>query len=543
MSELSFHEFGLSENTLKSLEKKGFKEPTPIQKLSIPWAIKGFDLLAQAQTGTGKTAAFALPSLSRLDANLQGIQILVLAPTRELAQQVATEIQELGFFDKVQVATVVGGKSYAIQRKQIKTAKILVATPGRLNDLLNSGEGLTNFKPQIVILDEADRMLDMGFTEDLEAILSHCPVERQTLMFSATFPKSIMQLSNKYQKQNRKFIQAESATETNENIAQKFVVVPQHLKEEALFRWIDYEQPQKSILFCEMKKDADHLGTVLMQRGYRVSILHGDTEQNRREQIMRSFRSESAGFLVATDIAARGLDVYDITHVINFQFPRHIDSYVHRIGRTGRAGKKGTALSMILPREVRQLERVERHTKAKVEKVRIPKLTQLRDKAIDSLLSRVEAMPLDPKLESHLLQKWIEKDMDQDSHQTLTLKLIQSLLGDRFFSGPETIEVAPTSQRSTSYSGGGGGSSSRRGGGGGYRRDEGGRGDYRGGRSSGGGGGRSGSSGGGYRSGGRSNGPAATGSGGEGSRPSRSGEGGGSPRRGGGSFSRKNNFD
>jgi ATP-dependent RNA helicase DeaD len=438
----TFAEMGLSENTLKSVILKGFEVPTPIQAQSIPLILEGYDLLAQAQTGTGKTAAFALPVLSKLDSEAKGIQIVVMAPTRELAQQVAIEFEQLGKCQNAKVATIVGGKSYTLQRQQLKNATILVATPGRLHDLLRTNS-ISNFSPNVIILDEADRMLDMGFSEDLEAIMEFLPEERQTLLFSATFARSIMQLSKKMQKTDRKIIQIESKRETNDNIEQQCIVMKSQDREEALFRWIDYEQPQKAILFCEMKRDADHVGAILARRGYLVRILHGDTEQRRREEIMRSFRTDRKSFLVATDIAARGLDVLDVTHVINFQLPRNTESYVHRIGRTGRAGQSGKAISFVSPSEARNLDRIAKTTQADIKKIKIPTLTQLREKAIEKLMEQIREVPLDETFSYDLTPYLQEQTLD-----VLTKKLIQMHLGERFFTGPETIEMVmrPTSR-------------------------------------------------------------------------------------------------
>jgi ATP-dependent RNA helicase DeaD len=431
----SFAEMGLNENTLKSVLMKGFETPTPIQVQSIPLVLEGYDLLAQAQTGTGKTAAFALPVLSKMSPEIKGIQVVVMAPTRELAQQVAIEFEQLGKCQDVRVATIVGGKSYMQQRQQLKTASVMVATPGRLHDLLRTSS-IANFNPKVIILDEADRMLDMGFSEDLEAIMQFLPEDRQTLLFSATFPRSIMQLSKKMQKLDRKIIQIENKRETSDNIEQVYMVMKQEDREEALFRWIDYEQPQKTILFCEMKKDADHVGAVLARRGYLVRILHGDTEQRRREDIMRAFRSDRKSFLVATDIAARGLDVLDVTHVINFHLPRHTESYVHRVGRTGRAGQSGKAVSLVIPRDLRNIERIANVTKAQIQRIKIPTLSALRGKAIESLMEQIEEVPLDENIESSLNAYLQSHDLEN-----LTKKLIQMHLGERFFTGIESIEL------------------------------------------------------------------------------------------------------
>lgn len=428
----TFADLNLSESTLKTLEKMGFTTPTPIQMLAIPEVAAGHDLLAQAQTGTGKTAAFTLPCLNKITSEKK-IQVVILTPTRELAQQVADEFQRLGAGQKVEVATIIGGKSYSNQMAQAARSQVLVATPGRLHDLCRTNK-FSNLFPSIVILDEADRMLDMGFADDLNAIFSFLPKERQTLLFSATFTPNVQKLALKIQKADRKKVKAEANAETNLDIAQNFFVVRGSEKDQALCRWIDYEKPQKAIIFCEMKKDADRLGAALAKKDYPTYVLHGDTEQRRREEIMRNFKREENCYLVATDLAARGLDVSDVTHVVNFQIPWNQDSYVHRIGRTGRAGRKGIALSLVTPSEVRVLRRWEAATGSKMQEQQVPTLTQMRSKFIEAL--GVELSTGSTALEASLAVAELENTLPLAE---IAGRLLQRLMKSQDLSGPERI--------------------------------------------------------------------------------------------------------
>jgi len=462
----TFADLGLSESTLKTLEKMGFTTPTPIQLLAIPEVAAGHDLLAQAQTGTGKTAAFTLPCLNKITSEKK-IQVVILTPTRELAQQVADEFQRLGAGQKVEVATIIGGKSYSNQLAQAARSQVLVATPGRLHDLCRTNK-FSNLFPSIVILDEADRMLDMGFADDLNAIFSFLPKERQTLLFSATFTPNVQKLALKIQKADRKKVKAEATAETSLDIAQNFFVVRGSEKDAALCRWIDYEKPQKAIIFCEMKKDADRLGAALMKKDYPTYVLHGDTEQRRREEIMRNFKREENCYLVATDLAARGLDVSDVTHVVNFQIPWNQDSYVHRIGRTGRAGRKGIALSLVTPSEVRVLRRWEAATGSRMQEQQVPTLTMMRSKFIEAL--GVELSTGTTALEASLAVAELENTLPLAE---IAGRLLQRLMKSQDLSGPEKIggqaprasSSAPRGDRNDRYSDRSGGGGDR----GGYR--------------------------------------------------------------------------
>jgi ATP-dependent RNA helicase DeaD len=457
-----FSDFSLKNELLKAIADLKFTEPTAIQNLAIPPALEGKDILAQAQTGTGKTAAFSLPLLSQLDSR-PGIQMLVLTPTRELAQQVSDDIKKYGRYINVKVATIIGGKSYREQRKALDTAQVLVGTPGRLIDLLESG--IANFEPRFVVLDEADRMLDMGFQEDLEKIATFMPEEKQVLLFSATFPKYILGLADVWLKKDAVRLKASNENSTNAAIEQFFSVVYNDEKDEALFRILQAHENAKAIIFCEMKRDADRVGSMLHKRGFDAFILHGDTEQRRREAIMQEFRRAKAGILVATDVAARGLDVADITHVINFQIPNSFDSYVHRIGRTGRAGKSGLAYTLITPSEEPQLFRFEKITGAKLKFAPVPSVSTIQKKQVENLKSQIGNLEIHPafKAAAHNLIEQMEEGTSTGKEEIIA-RLLQKFLAQDFAAGPDKMGLTEDEFMNLRQRRRTGGSSSRDGG-------------------------------------------------------------------------------
>ncbi|MDW7674386.1 MAG: DEAD/DEAH box helicase [Bacillota bacterium] len=397
---MNFKEMGLAEPLLKAILEKGFEDPTPIQSAAIPLALAGKDIIGQAQTGTGKTAAFGLPMLNQLKTE-DGIQGLVICPTRELAVQVAQEIASLGKNQRVQVLAVYGGQSIDIQIKALKKhPQIVVGTPGRLLDHLNRKTIKLNTL-KYVVLDEADEMLDMGFLEDIESILSNCPTERQTFLFSATFPGPIYQLALKFMN-NPENIAIKGPGLTVPLIEQGYYEVNPRQKVETLCRILDVEQPPVSMIFCRTKKGVDELVAALDVRGYSADALHGDMSQRERDLVTRRFRQGNIEILVATDVAARGLDINHVTHVINFDIPQDTDSYVHRIGRTGRAGRKGVALTLVEPREHKQLKFIERHINKKIKRNFLPtyeEALQKRQEALAEQLIDASKEPLSEYLE------------------------------------------------------------------------------------------------------------------------------------------------
>jgi len=386
---MTFNEFNLKKEILRRLEEIGFEKPSPIQEKAIPVVLEGRDVVAQAQTGTGKTAAFALPILSKMQ---KGEKALVITPTRELAIQVSEEVFRFGKYLGVHTATVYGGSSYSRQIKHIQSSEFIIATPGRLLDLLKSGK--IDIAPSFIILDEADEMLDMGFLDDIKEIFKFIPSDRQTLLFSATMPAPIKELAKSILKEPE-FITITKKQVTNENIKEYFYVIDEHERKDALIRLIDYKNPSKSIVFCRTKKDVDDIAEFLAGAGFDAKGLHGDMDQRKREEVIRSFKNDKIEILVATDVAARGLDVNNVTHVFNYHLPLDPESYVHRIGRTGRAGKDGMAISLVTPHEFRALSRIQKISKIVLKE--IPSLEDVKDKEIQKILEKLSLIEPTPK--------------------------------------------------------------------------------------------------------------------------------------------------
>ncbi len=374
-----FRALGLSEKMISALEKKGFEEPTPIQKKTIPLLLEGVkDVIGQAQTGTGKTAAFGLPILERIDGHRKHVQAIVVTPTRELAIQVADELNSFNSDKKIKICTVYGGQSISIQLKKLKEGMdIVVGTPGRIIDHLNR-KSLKIDKVDYVVLDEADEMLNMGFIEDIENILSFANEERQMLLFSATMPKEVLSIARKFMG-DYEFVKVKKQQLTTNLTDQIYFEVNRNDKFEALSRIIDIEEEFYGIVFCRTKLDVDEVASKLSARGYDADALHGDISQNIRERILRKFKKKTINILVATDVAARGLDINDLTHVINYSLPQDPESYVHRVGRTGRAGKEGTAITFVTPSEYRKLMHIQRIAKTDIRKESIPKVKDIID--------------------------------------------------------------------------------------------------------------------------------------------------------------------
>jgi len=385
---MTFKEFNLKQELNQAIEQAGFKEPSPIQADAIPLILDGNDLVGQAHTGTGKTAAFGLPILNMINLN-KGVKVLVIVPTRELAMQVSDELFKFGKFLGINTATVYGGQSYTRQIKHIENSAIVVATPGRLLDLLKGKKGFSiDIDPDFVVLDEADEMLDMGFLEDIKDIFKYISAERQTLMFSATMPDQIKKLAKTILK-DPKFVTITKSEITNSKILQSFYVVEEYERDEALIRLLDYLNPEKAIIFCRMKVEVDRLASYLVAQGYAAKGLHGDMEQKTREIVIGEFKKDKLEILIATDVAARGLDVNNVSHVFNYHIPYESESYVHRIGRTGRAGKDGNAISLVTPREFHSLNKIKKMTGGNIEAKVIPTIQSLQGKKTDELIERI----------------------------------------------------------------------------------------------------------------------------------------------------------
>lgn len=371
----TFAEFGLEPKVLQAITELGFEEATPIQEQSIPLALTGSDLIGQAQTGTGKTAAFGIPLISKINREDEKILALIMAPTRELAIQVSEEIGKLSRFKGLRSLAIYGGQDIGRQIRGLKKKpQIIIGTPGRLLDHINR-KTIRLDDVQTVVLDEADEMLDMGFMEDIQTILKLVPEERQTMLFSATMPPNIQRLAQQFLN-NPQHVSVIPKQISAPLIDQAYVEVPERQKFEALSRLIDMESPELAIVFGRTKRRVDELAEALQKRGYSADGLHGDLSQNQRDAVMRKFRDGSIDVLVATDVAARGLDVSGVTHVINFDLPQDPESYVHRIGRTGRAGKEGTAWSFVTPREMDHLHLIERVTRHRITRKPLPTMAE-----------------------------------------------------------------------------------------------------------------------------------------------------------------------
>ncbi|MCO4661322.1 ATP-dependent RNA helicase [Streptococcus infantarius subsp. infantarius] len=362
---MKFTELNLSEAILAAVEKAGFVEPSPIQELTIPLALEGKDVIGQAQTGTGKTAAFGLPTLDKIDTSRNLVQALVIAPTRELAVQGQEELFRFGREKGVKVRSVYGGSSIEKQIKALRSgAHIVVGTPGRLLDLIKR-KALKLVHVETLILDEADEMLNMGFLEDIEAIISRVPESRQTLLFSATMPEPIKRIGVNFMK-NPEHVKIAAKELTTELIDQYYLRVKENEKFDTMTRLMDVDQPELSIVFGRTKRRVDELTRGLKLRGFRAEGIHGDLDQGKRLRVLRDFKNDNLDILVATDVAARGLDISGVTHVYNYDIPQDPESYVHRIGRTGRAGKSGQSITFVSPNEMGYLAIIENLTKKRM---------------------------------------------------------------------------------------------------------------------------------------------------------------------------------
>ncbi len=405
-AEGTFADLGLRPELLSALTGLGYEEPTPIQREAIPPLVEGRDLLGQAATGTGKTAAFALPVLQRLaaDRRIGAPSALVLVPTRELAVQVSEALHRYGRELGARVLPVYGGAPIVRQLRSLEGGvDVVVATPGRALDLVNRG-ALRLGEVRTVVLDEADEMLDMGFAEDLEAILDHTPDERQTVLFSATMPRRLDSLARRHLDDPVRISLGRERTEPGEapRVRQTAFVVPRAAKPAALGRILDVEAPTAAIVFCRTREEVDSLTETLNGRGYRAEALHGGMSQEQRDRVMGRLRAGTADLLVATDVAARGLDIDQLTHVVNYDVPSAPEAYVHRIGRVGRAGREGVAITLAEPREHRQLKTIERVSGAPIAVERVPTVADLRARRLELTRSALRETLLEDASEDRL---------------------------------------------------------------------------------------------------------------------------------------------
>jgi ATP-dependent RNA helicase DeaD len=384
----AFEDFGLDSQLLQAIKELGYDQPTPIQIQAIPVLLSGRDMVGQAQTGTGKTAAFALPMLQKIEPGQKHVQALVMAPTRELAIQVAEAIRQMASASRLRVMAIYGGQSYTIQTRQLERGMdVVVGTPGRMIDLINQKK-LDLSHVRFLVLDEADEMLEMGFVDDVETILKQVPEERQVALFSATMPEAVRKLSAKYLKDPLR-VRIDPTHITVAETEQRYYRVREDDKLSALTRLLEMEEVKSALIFARTKARTQELADELNRRGYPAESLHGDLNQARREMVLNRFRNSTVTLLVATDVAARGLDIDDISHVFNFDIPQDAEDYVHRIGRTGRAGRKGIAVTFITPRERRGLGFIEAYTKQPLKECRIPGRVEIQARRDELFLQRL----------------------------------------------------------------------------------------------------------------------------------------------------------
>jgi len=369
---MKYSESSVDPKILRSLEEMGFADMTPIQELAIPALMEGQDIIGQAQTGTGKTAAFGIPMIEAVDNRCSGIQGLVLCPTRELAIQAAGELKTMAkYMPWVRVAAIYGGQDIVRQFQRLRgPVSIVVGTPGRIMDHMRRGT-LVFDDLKMLVLDEADEMLNMGFREDIETICRQLPEDRQTALFSATLPEEILDIADEFQKDAR-MVRVKNKELTIPLVTQSYYVVKGREKDISICRLIDYMSPKRALIFCNTKRKVDELTLVLKAKGYSAEALHGDLSQHQRERVMNLFRGGNLELLLATDVAARGIDVDDVDMVFNYDMPQDMEYYVHRIGRTGRAGKTGQAISLITSREKYKIDSLEEYCRTEIKRQEMP---------------------------------------------------------------------------------------------------------------------------------------------------------------------------
>jgi ATP-dependent RNA helicase DeaD len=411
MEKLPFDQLGVSPEILKAVAKMGFEEASPIQTAVIPVALTGRDVVGQSSTGSGKTAAFAIPAIERVEAARRVVQVLILCPTRELAVQVAEETGKLALFKKgVREVPIYGGQSYDRQFRALESGvQIVIGTPGRVMDHMDRGT-LRLDALKLVVLDEADRMLDMGFRDDIEKILSAVPEQRQLLFFSATMPRAIQELIGRYSR-DPAWLKIEAQAQNAPQVEQVYFEVDRRSKLEALSRLIDVHDFRYGIVFCSTKIMVDDLDEHLHSRGYAVDRLHGDLSQSQRTRVMEKFRERKFEFLIATDVAARGLDVDDLEVVFNFDLPNDAEDYTHRIGRTGRAGRSGRAFTFVSGQEIYKLQSMIRWAKLRIRRERLPSLDEVEEARSNVFFERIRSTLEAKQFKPH--DRMIDRLLDQ----------------------------------------------------------------------------------------------------------------------------------
>lgn len=428
----TFGEFAISEALLQAIGDMGFEEPTPIQLMAIPQILDGKDVTGQAQTGTGKTAAFGIPIIEKLDPENKNVQAIVLSPTRELTIQTAEEFSRLMKYKKgLNVVPIYGGQSIERQFRALRgPVQVVIGTPGRVIDHIKRGtlrlDNVTMF-----VLDEADQMLDMGFRDDIFEILNETPGERQTILFSATMPKPILDITKRFQK-DPEFIKITRRELTVPQIEQTYIEVRERDKLEALCRFLDINNPELALVFCNTKKAVDDLMTRMQARGYFVEALHGDMKQMQRDRVMERFRAGSIDVLIATDVAARGIDVDDVDIVFNYDVPQDVEYYVHRIGRTGRAGRTGKSVTFVAPKEIYRLRDIQRYAKIKIAKTPIPTRDDVAVMKQQIFLDKVREVIAGGDLDCYLplVEQLMETEVEgeEEGHEITSIEVAAALL-------------------------------------------------------------------------------------------------------------------
>lgn len=408
---MKFREFNISEEILRGIDDLGFEEATPIQAQAIPYIMEGRDVIGQAQTGTGKTCAFGIPAIEMLEPAEESVQVLILCPTRELAIQSTEELKSLmKYKDGIRVLPIYGGQPIDRQIRALKNRpQIIIGTPGRVMDHMRRHTlKLSNLK--MIILDEADEMLNMGFRDDIDTILGEVPGDRQTILFSATMPKEILELTNKYQR-DPIHVKISHKELTVPGIEQYYLMVGNSTKPEVLSRLIDANDFKIVLVFCNTKKRVDDLAAELQSRGYSAEALHGDLRQEQRDKVMSRFRNGQFDILIATDVAARGIDVDNVEAVFNYDLPGDDEYYVHRIGRTGRAGRTGKAYSFVAGREINQLKEIQRFTKSRIVPIKPPTLMDVEENKINKMITGIKKIITEGKLAKY--SSYIERSIEE----------------------------------------------------------------------------------------------------------------------------------
>ncbi len=438
----------LDERIVRAIREMGFEKLSPIQEQAIPYLLEGEDIIGQAQTGTGKTAAFGIPALQKIDPELKKLQTVILCPTRELAMQAAEELRRIAkYMHGIKVIPIYGGQEISRQISGLRGAQIIVGTPGRVMDHMRR-HTIKLDHVNMVVLDEADEMLNMGFREDMELILGQIPGEHQTALFSATMPKPILEIADQFQKDAR-MVKVAAKELTIPLVSQRYYKVKSQDKDAACIRLLEYYQPRLCLIFCNTKVKVDELAEVLKRAGFQAEGLHGDMSQHQRDVAMGRFRNGSTGILIATDVAARGIDVENVEVVINYDIPQDIEYYVHRIGRTGRAGKTGRSFTLAGGREMRRIREIERVCHTTIEEKKLPGAAKVLKAKADKYLNR--AWELHEHEDMELMKSFLQRKMDEEDCDALELAAVMLKLqvGDK---GPE-IEVDDYVSRKSGLSG------------------------------------------------------------------------------------------